>query len=130
MGEGEFDIVRIHRVIRESRPNHPIPTKGDVFMVHGAFTGFDGTFFSVGMESSDINAKTSSPFYLASKNIEKKSCNQRADNFWGLALEQPCFFLLVERKKNTQTTNQSNDILTRKLANQNQLLLCGISCGI
>ena len=70
MGEGEFDIVRIHRVIRESRPYHPIPTKGDVFMVHGAFTGFDGTFFSVGMESSDINAKTSSPFYLASKNID------------------------------------------------------------
>jgi len=70
MGEGEFDIVRIHRVIRESRPYHPIPTKGDVFMVHGAFTGFDGTFFSVGMESSDINSKTSSPFYLASKNID------------------------------------------------------------
>jgi pimeloyl-ACP methyl ester carboxylesterase len=39
-------------------------------MIHGAFTGFDGTFFSVGMESSDINAKTSSPFYLASKNID------------------------------------------------------------
>lgn len=70
MGEGEFDIVRIHRVIRESRPYHPIPTKGDVFMVHGAFTGFDGTFFTAGMESSDINAKTSSPFYLASKNID------------------------------------------------------------
>ena len=70
MGEGEFDIVRIHRVIRESRPYHPIPTKGDVFMVHGAFTGFNGTFFSVGLESSDINAKTSSPFYLASKNID------------------------------------------------------------
>ena len=70
MGEGEFDIVRIHRVIRESRPYHPIPTKGDVFMVHGAFAGFDRTFFSVGMESSDINAKTSSPFYMASKNID------------------------------------------------------------
>jgi len=70
MGEGEFDIVRIHRVIRESRPYHPVPTKGDVFMVHGAFTGFDGTFLSIGLESSDINAKTSSPFYLASKNID------------------------------------------------------------
>ncbi len=70
MGEGEFDIVRIHRVIRESRPYHPIPTKGDVFMVHGAFTGFDGTFFTAGLKSNDINAKTSSPFYLASKNID------------------------------------------------------------
>jgi hypothetical protein len=70
MGKGEFDIVRIHRVVRESRPYRPIPTKGDVFMVHGAFAGFDGTFFSVGLESSDINAKTSSPFYLASKNVD------------------------------------------------------------
>jgi hypothetical protein len=70
MGEGAYDVVRIHRVIREKRPYRPVPTKGDVFMVHGAFTGFDGTFFSVGMESSDVNAKTSSPFYLASKNID------------------------------------------------------------
>ena len=71
MGEGEFDIVRIHRVVRESRPYRPIRTKGDVFMVHGAFTGFDGTFFSVGLESSDdINAETSSPFYLADQNID------------------------------------------------------------
>ncbi len=70
MGEGEFDVVRIHRVVRESRPFHPIPTKGDVFMVHGAFTGFEGTFLTIGMESSDINAKTSAPFYLASKNID------------------------------------------------------------
>ena len=70
MGEGEFDVVRIHRVVRESRAYHPIPTKGNVFMVHGAFTGFEGTFLTIGMESSDINAKTSAPFYLASKNID------------------------------------------------------------
>ena len=71
MGEGEFDVVRIHRVVRESRPYHPVPLKGDVFMVHGAFTGFVDTFLAIGLESSDdINAKTSSPFYLASKNID------------------------------------------------------------
>lgn len=71
MGPDDFDIVRIHRVIRESRPYRSIPTKGHVFMVHGAFTGFDGTFLSNGLESSDdINSATSSPFYLASKNID------------------------------------------------------------
>ena len=71
MGEGEFDVVRIHRVVRESRPYHPVPLKGDVFMVHGAFTGFVDTFLAIGLESSDdINAKNSSPFYLASKNID------------------------------------------------------------
>ena len=71
MGDGEFDVVRIHRVCRERRPFLPIPTKGNVFMVHGALAGFSGTFFSPGLESSgDINANTSSPFYLASKNID------------------------------------------------------------
>jgi len=71
MGDGEFDWIRIHRVVRESRAYHPVPLKGDVFMVHGAFTGFVGTFLANGLESSDdINAKTSSPFYLASKNID------------------------------------------------------------
>jgi len=71
MGEGEFDVVRIHRVVRESQPYHPVPLKGDVFMVHGAFTDFVGTFLANGLESSDdINAKNSSPFYLASKNID------------------------------------------------------------
>ena len=71
MGDGEFDWVRIHRVVRESRKYYPVPLKGNVFMVHGAFTGFVGTFLANGLESSDdINAKTSSPFYLASKNID------------------------------------------------------------
>ena len=71
VGEGVFDIIRIHRVIRESLPFHPVPTKGNVFMVHGAFTGFEGTFLASGLESeNDINAKTSAPFYMASKNID------------------------------------------------------------
>ncbi len=71
MGNGEFDKIQIHRVVRESRPYYSIPTKGDVFMVHGAFVGFEGTFLANGLESSDdINSKTSLPFYLASKNID------------------------------------------------------------
>lgn len=71
VGSGDFDVIRIHRVVRESRPYRAIPTKGHVFMVHGALTGFGGTFLSNGLETSDdINAATSSPFYLASKNID------------------------------------------------------------
>lgn len=71
MGDGEFDWIRIHNVVRESSPFRSVPTKGNVFMVHGAFIGFVGTFLANGLESNDdINAKTSSPFYLASKNID------------------------------------------------------------
>ncbi len=50
VGKGEFDVVGVHRVVRESRPYHPVPTKGHVFMVHGAFTGFNGTFLASGMK--------------------------------------------------------------------------------
>ena len=61
MGTGEYDVVRIHRVIRERHPYHPVRTKGDVFMVHGAIQDFDDIFLTAGAES--INAKTSAPFY-------------------------------------------------------------------
>lgn len=67
-GKGEFDLVTIHRVVRESIPFRPIPTKGHVFMVHGANQDFDAIFLTAGAEV--IDAKTSSPFYLASKNID------------------------------------------------------------
>ncbi len=68
MGTGEYDVVRIHRVVRERRPYHPVRTKGDVFMVHGAIQDFDAIFLTAGAET--INVKTSSPFYLASQNID------------------------------------------------------------
>lgn len=71
LGNGEFDIVRMHRVVRENWPFRPITTEGQVFMVHGAFTGFDRTFLTPGLDSSDeINEQSSSPFYLASENID------------------------------------------------------------
>ncbi len=68
MGEGEFDNIRVHRVVHERRFLLPIRTKGHVFMVHGANQDFDGIFLTAGAET--IDAKTSSPFYLASKNID------------------------------------------------------------
>ncbi len=46
LGANEFDVVRIHRVIRESRPYHPVRTRGDVFMVHGSIQDFDDIFLT------------------------------------------------------------------------------------
>jgi len=68
MGEGEFDMVRIHRVVRENRKYRPVRTKGNVFMVHGAIQDFDDIFLTAGAEV--INEKTSAPFYLAANNID------------------------------------------------------------
>jgi hypothetical protein len=68
LGGGEFDLVRIHRVVRESRPYCPVRTRGDVFMIHGAATDYDAIFLTAGAEA--INAETSSPYYLAANNID------------------------------------------------------------
>ena len=68
LGPGVYDIVRIHRVVHERRKYHPVPTKGDIFMIHGGSQDFDDTFLTAGVE--DVNTKTSSPFYLASQNID------------------------------------------------------------
>ncbi|HEX5169906.1 MAG TPA: hypothetical protein VFW11_12095 [Cyclobacteriaceae bacterium] len=68
LGHGSFDIVRLHRVVRESRPYRPIRTEGDVFMVHGASQDFDDIFLTAGSNNPD--AQTSSPIYLAGKNID------------------------------------------------------------
>ena len=68
MGPGEFDVITIHRVVKESRAYKPIRTKGHVFMVHGAIQDFDDIFLTAGAET--INAETSSPYYLASNKID------------------------------------------------------------
>ena len=71
VGTGEFDVIRIHRVVRENSSYYPVQTKGNAFMVHGAFAGFEETFLAIGLESKDeINANTSAPFYLASNDID------------------------------------------------------------
>ncbi len=68
MGHGPYDVVRIHRVVRESRKYRPIRTEGNVFMIHGSSQDFDDIFLRPGVENPD--AHNSSPFYLASNNID------------------------------------------------------------
>ena len=68
MGEGEFDVVTLHRVVQERIPYHPMKTKGDIFMVHGASQNFTDIFHVAG--AAEINETTSAPFYLASQNID------------------------------------------------------------
>lgn len=68
LGRGPFDIVRLHRVVREDRPYYPTRTKGDIFMVHGASQDFDDIFLSAGSDRPTKN--TSSPIYLAGKDID------------------------------------------------------------
>lgn len=68
VGHGQFDIVRLHRVVHEKRAFHPVRTKGEIFMIHGGFQDFDDIFLTAG--SMDRNPETSLPVYLASRGID------------------------------------------------------------
>ncbi len=68
LGDGEFDVVRIHRLVQESKPYRPNKTDGAIFMVHGASQNFEDIFLYAGAENA--TPQTSSPMYLASNGID------------------------------------------------------------
>ena len=68
VGDGPYGTVRLHRVVRETKPYHPVHTRGAVFMLHGASLKFESVFLNAGMETPD--PETSISYYLASKDID------------------------------------------------------------
>ena len=46
MGPGKYDVVRIHRIVREKRPNKPISTRDAVMLLPGNPTSFEGIFMA------------------------------------------------------------------------------------
>lgn len=68
VGPGPYDVVGIHRVVRESQPYEPLPTRGNIFMVHGIIQDFEDIYFYAGVD--EPTKDTSLPIYLASKGID------------------------------------------------------------
>ena len=68
LGPGEYDVVGIHRVVRERRYRHPVRTRGSVFMVPGSGQTFDAIFFRAGIDDPDPT--NSAPAYLAAHDID------------------------------------------------------------
>ena len=60
VGSGQYDRVRLHRVIKESRPGRPIRTDGNIFLQHGDAVGFVKFLFGPAAPSvpDDIAAAT------------------------------------------------------------------------
>jgi len=48
VGRSEYDVVRLHRVVRERKPYKPVRTDGAVFMTHGANLNFESIFLRAG----------------------------------------------------------------------------------
>ena len=43
MGPGQYDVVRIHRIVREGRPNKPVSTRDAVMLLPGNRTRSRGS---------------------------------------------------------------------------------------
>jgi hypothetical protein len=46
MGPGTYDVVRIHRIVREKRPNKPVSTRDAVMLLPGNPNSFEGIFMA------------------------------------------------------------------------------------
>jgi hypothetical protein len=46
MGPGKYDVVRIHRIVRERRPNKPVSTRDAVMLLPGNPNSFEGIFMA------------------------------------------------------------------------------------
>lgn len=62
VGSGPYDVIGIHRVVRESAPFQPVKTDKALFMAHGDIWGFDAAFVS--------NPQHALPVFLAQNNLD------------------------------------------------------------
>jgi pimeloyl-ACP methyl ester carboxylesterase len=46
MGPGKYDVVRIHRIVREKRPSKPVSTRDAVMLLPGNPNSFEGIFMA------------------------------------------------------------------------------------
>lgn len=69
MGPGKYDVVRIHRIVREGRPNKPVSTRDAVMLLPGNPTSFEGIFMAP-MVTGVSELDHSIVIYLAKNDID------------------------------------------------------------
>lgn len=69
VGAGEYDVVTLHRVVREDRPWRPARANRSVFMVHGDGWGFEAAFLS-SVGSAHVPVDQSLAAFLAKEGVD------------------------------------------------------------
>ncbi len=131
LSDRPYDVVRLHRVVREDRPYHPVRTRGAIFLLHGASLNFEAVFLNAGTETPDAN--TSISYYLANKGIDVWGL----DFAWTLVPRETTDFSFmkdwgVERDVDQALAGMSIARLIRGLTGQGlgRLNLLGYSYGV
>jgi hypothetical protein len=73
VGEGDYDVIGLHRVVKETRPYKPIKTCKNVFFQHGDAVGFEGMTL-YGLNAPSAPEDRSMAIYMAQNDID----------FWGI----------------------------------------------
>ncbi len=76
VGTGQYDLIGIHRVVKERRPFRPIRSRKAVFMQHGASTDFTYCFLP-GLYSETTPDDFGIAVYLAESNVDVWGIDQR-----------------------------------------------------
>ena len=69
IGEGDYDVIGLHRVVKETRPYKPIKTCKNVFLQHGDGVGFEGIFL-FGTMAPSVPGDQAIAIYLAQNEID------------------------------------------------------------
>ncbi len=69
IGPGEYDMIRLHRVVKEKRPHRPAHTKKSLFCVHGTPGHFEAMYLS-GTVIPSAPDDHSIGVYLAENNVD------------------------------------------------------------
>lgn len=107
VGKGIFDIIGVHRVVKEKKPWRPIKTKDAVMMVHGDVSDFR-TAFLAGKEIEPMPDNQSSAVYLAEENIDVWGIDER----WTFIPTGFCKLTGCKFMKNWDTSTHIKDIRT------------------
>lgn len=69
VGPGTYDLIGIHRVVRERAPRCPIITDKSLFLVHGDYKDFVGVFLP-GLYSPNLAPDFGAAVYLARNDVD------------------------------------------------------------
>lgn len=69
VGPGQYDVIGLHRVVREMAPGVPVKTRGNAFLQHGDIKDFTGMFLP-GVSSPRMPDDFGFAVYLAGDDID------------------------------------------------------------
>ena len=69
VGPGPYDVIGLHRVVREQRPGLPMKAKESIFLLHGDIKDFQGMFLA-GTTSPTMPDDFGLAHYLASRGMD------------------------------------------------------------